>query len=509
MSADQSPQPFPAEHSPGKKVASSFFKNDLHGAHIHFTGIKGTGMAALVEICAYRGARISGSDVAERFYTDEVLERLGIKPTLFAAAHISADIDVLIYSSAYSPDTNPELIAARKAGIPMLLYTEALGLVSETAYSCGIAGVHGKTTTTGMCGLLLKALDLPAQVLAGSVIPAFGGCTLNMGRRFFVAETCEYRRHFMSFRPRKIILTSVESDHQDYYPTYESIRDAFVDYCLLLPHNGELIYCADDKGAEEVVRIVQSKRADICLTPYGVNASGDYRIVFGNTGEGVQHFSLAAFDTDFCVSVPGKHIVLNGAAACALAVSLYAEFLGEVLSERNKALIAEKLQAGLSRFGGAKRRSETVARCKAANGKDILIVDDYAHHPTAIKTTIAGFRSFYPGYRIIVDFMSHTYTRTAALLDDFASSFSDADEIILHKIYASAREHYDGSVSGKDLYEKVRARHDNVHYFEEVEDALSFALERLSEPSSPVLFMTMGAGDNWKLGKLIAEKLNA
>ena len=105
--------------------------------------------------------------------------------------------------------------------------------------------------------------------------------------------------------------------------------------------------------------------------------------------------------------------------------------------------------------------------------------------------------------------MSHTYTRTAALLDDFASAFSDADEIILHKIYASAREHYDGSVSGKDLYEKVRARHDNVHYFEEVEDALPFALERLSEPSSPVLFMTMGAGDNWKLGKSIAEKLNA
>ena len=121
--------------------------------------------------------------------------------------------------------------------------------------------------------------------------------------------------------------------------------------------------------------------------------------------------------------MPGKHIVLNGAAACALAVSLYAESSGETLSKRNKALIAEKLQAGLSRFGGAKRRSETVARCKAANGKDILIVDDYAHHPTAIKTTIAGFRSFYPGYRIIVDFMSHTYTRTAALLDDFTSSF--------------------------------------------------------------------------------------
>ena len=511
-------------------------QSDLSRTHIHFTGIKGTGMAALVELCRYRGARISGSDVADRFYTDEVLERLGIKPTLFSSDNIGPDIDLLVYSSAYKTDVNPELIAASKAGIPMLLYTEALGALSRSSFSCGIAGVHGKTTTTGITGMLLKSLNLPVQVLAGSVIPGFaesilpsaaGSCTLNHGSRFFVAETCEYQRHFMSFCPKKIILTGVESDHQDYYPTYESIRDAFVDYCLLLPEGGELIYCADDAGACETVSIVKQRRSDIVYTPYGFNAEGRFRLSLGKTENGRQYFSISLFDEEFYIRIPGKHTVLNAGAACALALTLYAEHTGKnientacAFSDDEKKVLAEKLASGFKAFSGAKRRSEIIASIKLGGGqksdaaadavaKDILIMDDYAHHPTALKTTIEGLRSFYPERYIIVDFMSHTYTRTASLLDDFASSFSAADEVILHKIYASARETYDGSVSGKTLYEKTRLSHKKVSYFEEPADALDYLVQCCKQTERGILFVTMGAGDNWKLGRLLVDTLSA
>ena len=259
-------------------INENILMSDLNGVHIHFVGIKGTGMAALVEIAHARGAVITGSDVPEQFYTDEILKRLNVKVyTSFDAKNIDSQVQFVIYSAAYKREENPELIEADKRHIPVMLYTEALGAVSALAYSCGIAGVHGKTTTTGLTGTLLKQLNLPAQVLAGSIISSFGNtCTLNNGNDYFVAETCEYQRHFMSFHPKKIILTSVESDHEDFYPTYESIRDAFVDYILLLPENGQLIYCADDKGAAEVADIISRKRGDIELIPYGTSAKGYY-----------------------------------------------------------------------------------------------------------------------------------------------------------------------------------------------------------------------------------------
>ena len=207
------------------QTQKSFVKNQdkklpasLKGIHFHFVGIKGTGMAALVEIFYRNGAVITGSDVSERFYTDEILEKLGIKALPFAAENITDSVQYVVYSSAYKLDVNPDLIEATKRGIPCLLYTEALGAYSARAYSCGICGVHGKTSTTGLVGTILKEIDdIPSQVLAGSVINSFGGtCTYTSPlvgeseKSIFVAETCEYQRHFMSFCPQKIILTSVE-----------------------------------------------------------------------------------------------------------------------------------------------------------------------------------------------------------------------------------------------------------------------------------------------------------
>jgi UDP-N-acetylmuramate-alanine ligase len=260
---------------------------NLRGLHIHFVGIKGTGMAALVEILHHNGAIITGSDVTDRFYTDEIIERLGLKALPFSESNITKETQLVIYSSAYSPEKNPDLIQAKKKGLPCMLYTEALGSYSSQAYSAGICGVHGKTSTTGLAGTILRELDIPAQTLAGSVITSFGGtCTYTSplikgsDKKYFVAETCEYQRHFMSFCPKIILLTSVESDHQDYYPTFEDIQNAFVDYICKLPEGGKLIYCADDGGAVETARIAAAKRPDIKMIQYGEKAEGDYRLCY-------------------------------------------------------------------------------------------------------------------------------------------------------------------------------------------------------------------------------------
>ncbi|MDR3144734.1 MAG: Mur ligase domain-containing protein, partial [Treponema sp.] len=229
------------------------------GARVYFVGIKGTGMCALAELIHNAGVSVSGSDGPDVFYTDAILRELGIPwHESFAAGHIKAGTDLVIHSAAYSPDTNAELVEARKAGIPILKYPDALGAYSAGFDASGIAGVHGKTTTAAMSGALIRAAGLPAQVLAGSAVSGFGGrSTLNLGNTYFVAETCEYRRHFLAFHPKRIVLTSVESDHQDYYPTYDSIRDAFLEYIRKLPPGGELIYCADDPGARETADIIR------------------------------------------------------------------------------------------------------------------------------------------------------------------------------------------------------------------------------------------------------------
>lgn len=476
------------------------FPKDLTGYKIHFVGIKGTGMTALVELCHAKNAIITGSDVEDRFYTDEVLEKIGIFAKPFSKSNITNDINLVVYSSAYKTDISPDLIAAKEQNIPCVLYTEALGALSRICISAGICGVHGKTTTTGITGTILDSLNVPAQILVGSAISSFGGsCTLTKGHKYFVAETCEYQRHFMDFSPQKIILTSVELDHQDYFKDFNDILNTFVDYILLLPQNGTLIYCADDFGATKAASIVTQKRPDIKLIPYGFSANGDYKVSLGKIVNGTQEFSLAVVNQSFAIKIPGEHIVLDAVAAIALSVELLAQENGTVTQSD-----FETIAKGLLNFSGAKRRSEIIGQVG-----NTTIIDDYGHHPTAIAKTLAGFKQFYKDKVLIVDFMSHTYSRTASLLEEFASCFSDADEVILHKIYPSAREVYSGSVNGKILFARTQAHHNNVKYFEEILDALPYLKDRLNQPlpqgKTGYLFVTMGAGDNFKLGKALVE----
>ena len=462
------------------------------GAKVYFIGIKGTGMCALAELLANSGFHVSGSDRDEVFYTDGILREMGIPyHESFAPEHIPDGIDLVVYSAAYSFDTNPEMAEARNRDIPMLKYTDALGAYSALFDSSGIAGVHGKTTTAAMAGAMIRGVGLPAQVLVGSGVSAFGGrSTLNLGDKYFVAETCEYRKHFLAFHPRRVVLTSVEGDHQDFYPTYESIRDAFVEYLRLIPPGGELIYCADDPGAREVAERIAGEGRGAALVPYGFTAPGDFGIrSFQVSGERLR-MKVRGFPGELLLRLPGRHSALDAAAALALTDSLVKNEGGWTGEKQ------ERLRSALEAFRGSRRRSEIVGEYGG-----ILFMDDYGHHPTALRTTLEGLKEFYPRRRLIVSFMSHTYTRTASLLDEFAASLAKADVVILHKIYASARESYRGGVTGRTLFEKTRALRDGVYYVDEPEAAVEMLKEML-KPGD--LFLTLGAGDNWKLGKALA-----
>lgn len=457
-------------------------------------------MTAFAELLVGRGAAVRGSDVAEVFYTDEILKGLGIPVCQgFDPGNLAGPIDFVVHSAAYDRGGHPELLAAAARGLPILEYTEALGAFSATLDSSGVAGTHGKTSTTAMAGTLVKSLGLPGSVLVGSGVANFNGRSTHVGgREFFVAETCEYRRHFLRFRPRRIILTSAEMDHQDYFADIEDLYAAFVEYACLLPEGGRLIHCADDPGAVEVARRAAARRPDLRLQPYGFSAEGPWRIVESAVGSERQFFSLQGIAEQgtpvrFALGVPGRHNLLNASAALALLHGIIQDRSGAVRPDTVRALAQ-----GLAQFRGSKRRSEILGE---AGG--VLFMDDYAHHPTAIRTTLEGYRAFFPQRRLVVDFMSHTYTRTAALLDEFAASFGAADEVVLHDIYASARERYDGSVTGKDLFEKTRALHGNVRFFSQPSDAAGY-LGRSLQPGD--LFVTMGAGNNWTLGRSLYDE---
>ncbi len=499
---------------------------------VYMVGIKGSGMAALADLLVRLGVQVSGSDTTEEFFTDAALGRLQIMVYEgFSADNLPSEAELVVYSAAYDPATHPELIAARARGLPLLSYTEALGMFSAGRPAAAIAGVHGKTSTAAIAATLLRELGLPGAALVGSVVPSLGGSAVHVGGdRFFIAETCEYKRNFLAYHPEVVVITNVEPDHLDYFRDYSDIRAAFIELTLRLPHGGTVVYCADDSGAAEVAVRAAAERPDLRVLAYGESARGAFAVREIAQAAGVLRFCIgelageaeggelasvpaqapatepvfsrgAAPSADtptgcFELRVPGRHNALNTAAALA-AVQVLAEELGFEAA----AAVRAGAPAALAGFRGTARRSELVGE---AGGVSVL--DDYAHHPTAIRATLAGLRAFYPGRRLIVDFMSHTYTRTAALLDEFAAAFGDADAVILHKIYASAREQFDGRVTGKDLYDRVASNHPGavVHYTHEVLDALQFCLSIL-KPGD--VFVTMGAGDNWRLGRTLLEEL--
>ena len=465
----------------------------LHGTAVHLTGIKGTGMAALAEILVDKGAVVTGSDVADRFFTDTLLERVGITPQVgFAPDHVGPGVSLLVYSAAYD-ESNPERRAAQKRGIPQVSYTQMLGHLSREPRSLAVSGVHGKTTTTAMLGTIIAATSLPATVVVGSAVPTFGGsATLRNGSEYLIAETCEYRRHFLDYHPDVVVVTSVEADHLDYFRDRDDVIDAFVALGHRLPEGGVLVFCADDDGACAVAQRLAQDRPDVVQRPYGFTVEGTGSVGRPVVQDGSQTFTvgLDAGTTQWSIGVPGRHMVSDAAAAITALIALQGE-----PSEAERSVWC----TALSGYRGTSRRSEIVGQAAG-----VVVVDDYAHHPTEIRTTLEGFREFWPRRRLVVDFMSHTYSRTSALLDDFARAFGAADIVVLNDIYASAREHNHAGMTGRRLYAAVASHHHDVRYAATFPEAIR-EIVAILRPGD--LFVTMGAGDNFRVGTAVLAEL--
>jgi UDP-N-acetylmuramate--alanine ligase len=470
---------------------------EWQGKNIYFIGIKGNGMVGLAHLLQQAGNNVSGSDTAEYFATQEILTRLGISYNEgFDSKNLPVSSDKIIYSVAYNSHNNEEYRQAEKLGLPMLSYPQALGQFTAHSYkqTACVAGVHGKTSTTALCGILVKHFKLPYSLLAGATVFDFDNkSTYSAGNKAFIVESCEYRENFLNYSPHFILLTSVELDHTDYYSNYQHIIKAFCTFALKLPAGGSLVFCADDRGAVEVAQYIGYHRPDVHLISYGQKADGDFKITTSKfVGQSVQFTINLLGNQVLSLNLPSRLLALDAVGALALLATMGLKIDYEIAKQ------------AFSQFKGAERRSEIIY-----NHNNIIVMDDYGHHPTAVKDIISGIKQYYSGKRLIVSFMSHTYSRTQTFFEEFANSLGDADIVIMHKIFASAREQRgDYWVNGEALYKRVHEIYPAkvVHYFNEPLDALPFLQSELKVGD---VVLTLGAGSGNELSASLVVFLKA
>ena len=426
--------------------------------HIHLIGIGGTGISAIARFLKESGATVTGSDMQPSPFVDD-LRKIGITVYIGHKAEQIEGADIIVRSSAI-PNTNPEVIAAKEAGIPVYKRSDFLGNLMEDKIGIAVAGTHGKTSTTAMIAWTLTELGEDPSFIVGSTINGMGVNAHAGTGKTFVIEADEYDRMFLGLKPTIDVVTNLEHDHPDIYPTAESFRAAFVDFVHLLPEDGALIYCADDEGAADLVKDAKVETIGYSLENANPkpNRRGGFDFTF-HTSRKTQPVSL---------QVPGKHNVWN-----ALAVMTVIAQLG---------LPLDKAADALGRFSGTGRRFELVGE---VNG--IAIYDDYAHHPTEIRATLAAARARHPKARIWAVWQPHTYSRTQLLFDEFAQAFSDADQVIATEIYRSREPKQD--FSSAQVVEAMD--HPSAHFIAELDDVSAYLLENL-QPNDVLLVLSAG-----------------
>lgn len=447
-----------------------------HPCPVHFVGIGGISMSGLAEILADAGFRVSGSDNARSPLTEE-LKAKGI--TVFygqRAENITKDTECVVFTSAIHPD-NPEYIAAHERRIPCLTRAELLGqLMQNYGTPIAVSGTHGKTTTTSMISEILLRAGFDPTLSVGGILKSIGG-NFRIGRSdVFVTEACEYTNSFLSLFPKIGIILNIEEDHLDFFKDLADIRHSFRAFAELLPADGCLII----NGAIENLQEITGGLACRVVT-YGLEAGNDYypadirRNEFGHSGFTLH--SPGGTIREFQLQVPGEHNVCNAMAAIALA---------DLLSVDSGTVCA-----ALRDFTGADRRFEY----KGTIG-GVTIIDDYAHHPTEIRSTLSAAQD-YPHRILWCVFQPHTYSRTRAFLKEFAQALSAADRVVLTDIYA-ARETDSLGVSSVDLQKEIEKLGCRCFYFSTFDETENFLLENCIKDD---LLITMGAGDVHKIGE--------
>lgn len=388
----------------------------------HFIGIKGSGMSALALMLHQMGHQVQGSDVEQYYFTQRGLEQAGIEILPFDAANITTDVE-LIAGNAFRPETNVELARAEELGLSYKRYHEFLGDFMTQFTSFGVAGAHGKTSTTGLLAHAMRHITDTSYLIGDGT----GRGLANS--QYFVFESDEYERHFMPYHPEYSIITNIDFDHPDYFTSLEDVFSAFDDYAKQIK-KGLFVYGED----EQLRRITASAP----IYYYGFEDNNDFVAYDLQRSTKGSQFKLRYREQElgeFQIPTFGRHNVLNATAVIA---NLY-------IAGFDLALVAEHLKT----FAGVKRRFTE----KVVNGT--VIIDDFAHHPTEIIATIDAARQKYPSKELVAIFQPHTFTRTIALLDEFAEALNGADAVYLAQIYGSARETDQGQVKVEDLAAKI------------------------------------------------------
>jgi len=455
---------------------------DILSAHrIHMIGIGGISMSGIAEVLLREGHAVSGSDLKSSPLTERLIQHgarvfLGHRPENVEGA------EAVIYTAAIKPD-NPEMVRAKELGLPIFSRAEVLGrLMDRATYGLAIAGTHGKTTTTSMVSTILIQAGQDPTVLVGGELDEIGG-NVRVGRSpYFVTEACEYSESFLQFRPYAAAILNMEPDHLDYYRTFERVLDAFAGFASRVNPQGFLVINQDDPNWR---RVADSNRGR--LVTFSLKGEADWWARDIDLAQGYPSFEVVQKGEGrgrISLRVPGRHNVANALAAVALTAEL--------------GIAWEDIVKGLEGFTGTHRRFER----KASRG-GISIYDDYAHHPTEIKATLAAARQVARG-NVIAIFQPHLFSRTKDLLSDFATAFQEADVVILTSIYA-AREKDTGEISGADLARAVAQWHPRTYYRPEKEEIPELALS-LAQPGD--LIITLGAGDIERVADELARRLS-
>jgi UDP-N-acetylmuramate--alanine ligase len=450
--------------------------------HIHFVGIGGIGMSGIAELLINLGYRVSGSDVKASEITDN-LARLGGMVHIGHRAEQIAGADVVVVSSAID-DENPEVAAAREKAIPVIPRAEMLAELMRLKYSVAVAGAHGKTSTTSLVASVLAGGGLDPTVVIGGKLKSIGrNAVLGQGD-FIVAEADESDGSFLKFSPAIAVVTNIDREHLDFYEDLEAIKSVFLHFIDRIPFYGLAVLCLDNEPLQGLIPRIKKR-----LTTYGRSAQADYQACDIRFGEMKSQFTVLHRGTglgDFQLSLPGMHNVYNALAAIAVGLELDIPLAA--------------IKAALANAEGVQRRLEIKGD---VNG--VTVVDDYGHHPTEIQVTLKAVKDNWPDRRKVVVFQPHRYTRTQALMEDFVHSFNNSDVLIVLPVYAASEAPIEG-VSGRALGEGIRAHgHRSVTCLDGLEACVAH-LEKLLTPGD--LLLTLGAGDVYRVGEMVLERLS-
>ncbi|KHD89216.1 MAG: UDP-N-acetylmuramate--alanine ligase [Bdellovibrio sp. ArHS] len=451
----------------------------LQQAKFHFVGIGGIGMCGLAELLYNIGAKVSGSDIADNTNTERLRE-IGVKVFKGHQASNVGDADVVVYSSAIQYG-NPEISEARARQIPLIPRAEALAEIMRLKRGVAVAGTHGKTTTTSMTSAIFLEANMSPTIVVGGRFELIKSTAMLGSGEWLVAEADESDGSFQKLSPEIAIITNVDSDHLDHYKTFENLQKSFYDFALKVPFYGKVIACGDDPVIRQIFENFPKRilfygfdeKNDLVLS----GQQGNYSLYRGDRLLGTRHLV-----GEFSLKVPGRHNALNATAGICAGLAAGIPF----------ATCAK----GLQRFEGVDRRFHF-----KGEKRGIKIYDDYGHHPTEVRAVLQAFREKYPGQRLVVFFQPHRYSRTQHCWHDFTTAFKEADAVLLADIYPAGEAPIPG-ISSEKL--ALDMKHANASYFLRDDKATQKVLGLLKEGD---VFVTLGAGDGWKLGLDVLNQL--